>query len=914
MRTMTIIAILASAAATALAQPDKAMLPVTKLADAQPNVWARVGDLQTGLRDGSAMFYSEAIGRFVLAQGLNYNAKIVTPYDVQTLEPGKVEWQNAFPPGKEGAWGGPTGQAKAPGFPHSNNYWGFKDKEGNIRPPGGLDLNNGYAVAPDGSAFYIYVRGVTLVGIKPGCIWRYDVKERTWSQVCESHEIDVPAFSPPVELTGASLVYEPVNDELLLLCGQAPNVPGASVGNWAYSLKNKTWARLPDGSDAQRKDYQTWLSRQHRLEDATGRARSIYYLDLPADQKVARATKEVLPDVQAVLGELKKFVDATAVDDLAPREWAMVARAKRAVELAAPAAKALADGQLTGDVLAGLTRAGYELETVARIVSPVPLPRANASACYDPAAKVVVLFGGDRFDGVLNDTWVYNPADRSWKQRFPKVAPAPRARAALMVLPKAGRLALVGGVTLNHKFIYFSGLYQAMPADVWTYDVKGDAWSLLVPPTGEVGFAMPQDSSMSAVGPDDTIVSLSRPGGWPRHWDGGTWAVKLDASKVDAEAEAKFGCPPASKTSRAVTYDQAKDNLVYDPAWYDQAEPGDPAAVKAWADKLPANTWVVVPSAPRQAPQSEWGTAIFDAGRDRIYYWTGGHMSDPSNAFHTYYPAVNRWSIPYVAEIPLAKGSTFQSRPDCKNHTYLNYTLDPVTKLVVAATYGGTGIYDPDTGRWTMLTDMPFKASHYTMNLFGTPRGVLVWAEGFIGTFDAAARKYTPAKVGGQMPGYIGADRSGACWDSKRNVMWMFTAKSFTEASGQVWKLDIDKWQAEPMNPANMETVGKSTLYARENTYLPKADLVLTKGFYGRGQTARQIAWDPAGNRWVLTNIRLAVERIAGPVAMVYDPIRDLLWCMAGSRQVYVLRVDPKTLELSDSLPPPVAPKPDAPK
>jgi len=528
----------------------------------------------------------------------------------------------------------------------------------------------------------------------------------------------------------------------------------------------------------------------------------------------------------------------------------------------------------------------------------VPLPRANPAVCYDRATKLVVLFGGDRFDGMLNDTWVYDPSDRSWTRKFPAVAPAPRAGAALLYLPKAKKLALVGGQTINERFVYFSGRVEALPADVWLYDVKTNRWELAVAPAGQLGFNMPNAPGLAAAGPDDTIVALSNTHGWPHHAEGGTWAVRIDASKTDAEATAKLGRPPDDFLSRAVTWDKDKTNFVYDPAWYDQAEPGDRSAVGAWLAGLPANTWVEVPRAPRHVPQSEWGTAVYDADRDRIYYWTGGHMSDPSNAIHTYHPALNRWSIPFVAEIPPAKGRTFHDRPDCKNHTYHNYAYDPLSGKVVAATYGGTGVFDPDTGRWTMSTEQPFRTSHYTMNLFTTPKGILVWAEGFFGTFDARTMKYTPAEVTGKLPGYLGPDKNGVCWDPKRNVMWLFATLGWREADGQVWKLDLDKWTAEPMNPANMETIGKATTYLREMVFLPEADLVLSKDFHGKGDSARQVAWDPAANRWVLTNIH-PTGRVEGPVAMIHDASRGLVWCMSGGRQTYVLRVDPKTLKLS---------------
>jgi len=92
------------------------------------------------------------------------------------------------------------------------------------------------------------------------------------------------------------------------------------------------------------------------------------------------------------------------------------------------------------------------------------------------------------------------------------------------------------------------------------------------------------------------------------------------------------------------------------------------------------------------------------------------------------------------------------------------------------------------------------------------------------------------------------------------------------------------------------------SVHAREHL-LVVADLVLTKSFYGRGETARQVAYDPAGNRWLLTDIN-PIGRVTGPVAMIHDSRRDLVWCMSGGRMTYVLRLNQKTLRCEEALEP----------
>src|SRR5204862_3235662 len=74
-----------------------------------------------------------------------------------------------------------------------------------------------------------------------------------------------------------------------------------------------------------------------------------------------------------------------------------------------------------------------------------PPARANSRLAYDPVAKKVVLFGGDRLDELVADTWTLDVAAKKWEEKKPARGPAPRAGHALLWLPKAKKLLLLGG-------------------------------------------------------------------------------------------------------------------------------------------------------------------------------------------------------------------------------------------------------------------------------------------------------------------------------------------------------------------------------------------------------------------------------------------------------------------------------------
>src|SRR5262249_11056671 len=75
-----------------------------------------------------------------------------------------------------------------------------------------------------------------------------------------------------------------------------------------------------------------------------------------------------------------------------------------------------------------------------------PAP-ASSRLAYDPVHKQVILFGGDRLDQLLSDTWAFDVVARRWQERNPDRVPSPRAGHALLWLPKAKKALLLGGYT-----------------------------------------------------------------------------------------------------------------------------------------------------------------------------------------------------------------------------------------------------------------------------------------------------------------------------------------------------------------------------------------------------------------------------------------------------------------------------------
>jgi len=354
--------------------------------------------------------------------------------------------------------------------------------------------------------------------------------------------------------------------------------------------------------------------------------------------------------------------------------------------------------------------------------------------------------------------------------------------------------------------------------------------------------------------------------------------MRIDVHAASAD-HADAGVPPATRTYLSVV-------PQYDPCWYDAAPAGDAKAVSRWFDELPPNQWTEVPEGPRSAPQRDWGTAVFDPDRDQFYHWTGGHMADPSSIVSTYHVAIGRWSIPYVAEY-FGKGIGFNGRPDCMNHTYLNYAYDPVSRKLVCTSFGGTCLFDPDRREFEPRIEQPFRQHPYFTKTVSTPRGVIAWDRGFFGLLDAQARRWIELPVEGDLPRVVHGDENAITYDARRDVLWMMAADGYQKMNGQVWCYEMKTRRVRSMDPADIDTVGVR-VRPRESIYLPDLDVVLHNSF----ADDRQIVYDPAANRWITMAVRPSQAGLGKPgIGLMYDARRNLVWAMDNGRRMYVLRV-----------------------
>jgi len=106
-----------------------------------------------------------------------------------------------------------------------------------------------------------------------------------------------------------------------------------------------------------------------------------------------------------------------------------------------------------------------------------PPSRQEASFVYDPVHERAYLFGG-LGDGMLRDLWSYDPANNAWTELSP-AGPLPTPRMSASMVAFEGKLVLFGGTTEVSLPPARGGPFEGVLGDTWVYDPDSNAWTQL---------------------------------------------------------------------------------------------------------------------------------------------------------------------------------------------------------------------------------------------------------------------------------------------------------------------------------------------------------------------------------------------------------------------------------------------------
>ncbi len=524
-----------------------------------------------------------------------------------------------------------------------------------------------------------------------------------------------------------------------------------------------------------------------------------------------------------------------------------------------------------------------------------PTPRANSRLAYDPIAKKIVLFGGDQLQILLSDTWTFDVVADRWEQCYPLLGPSPRGGHALLWLPTAKRLLLLGGYSYSSTTEYVASLYKSPPLEAWLFDTNTQAWQLVKRWEPKESPTSPSNFFLSASvqpGRDHDLVTVLADG---------TWQCELQAIEDD-EGTSTWGVLPGE-------YEIRTDS--YDPAWYQKDVPAaEPERVAAELRDLPMNRWVLRPTPKRPGMNMDWGSAVFAPELDQIIRFSGGHSAYSGTAPQVYDVKTDRYSIPFAPELPLefvysndqVDGEwSFGGNPWMTGHTYKSTGYDSRLKCLVFAPHDNTYFFDSVTGKWSRGPEQnPYRADFYNVTLCSTPQGVVAWGDrrdgGDAGLWrlDAKERVWRPLTLRGSLPDKS-PDQHGMAYDSKRDRLLFFSGTD--QNKGDVAAYDLASGEARWLN-ANGKTF--AAVPSRETVYLPDADAVLLGARASVGDKHPWLLYDCASNSWRGLELLgddpigkgTADRTFNNSMGLMYDPHRKLVWAVGQYSHVHVLRLD----------------------
>lgn len=370
--------------------------------------------------------------------------------------------------------------------------------------------------------------------------------------------------------------------------------------------------------------------------------------------------------------------------------------------------------------------------------------------------------------------------------------------------------------------------------------------------------------------------------------------------------------------TRAGTYEPPSG-----PESYMKGPRPDAAAQEAKLKALPANTWVKFEPLHRLGSR-DWATWNYDAERDMLYVFGGGHVSYAGSDVARYHLSTNRWEITDPVELPLGgigsneqypTGFNFNRRPWVRPHVWNSQSYDPDLKRIVLG--GATNpkidpyfyLYDPEKADWVARHRIGDGMGNgvYGLQLRHSKGGMFGWYGTDAWLLDAKTLTWNRLALQGKMPS-TGVDSCGMVYDAKRDRMLLLTLGGYGRPyDGQIHALDFAGKQIAPLNPEGMDDSKAWSIFLREAIYYPKADMIIVPQMLKRGGKSLAdhiLAYEPAKNRWVVIKTPGAVGEPFhdGGVSMSihYDARRDLLWVgNAGyNGGIWAMRFDPSTAEI----------------
>lgn len=274
-----------------------------------------------------------------------------------------------------------------------------------------------------------------------GDTWIYDPVTNIWSEIQTQQH--------PLARSGHSMVYDPINQKIILFGGVDIN-DNWRDDTWIFDSQTNTWTQVfPETNPPVRDSASAYYDPQsQRIILYGGFRQSGTHL---ADTWAYYYSNNSWINLNPSLKPTGRYGATLVYDPINQRGFMFGGRIS-----------------LISDetwVYYSSNNSWVELNLTVK-----PSYRYWAGLTYDKNAQRIILFGGSRGAGeARGDTWVFNPFTNQWTRVFPSSSPINRRFHSFVYVPEIRKAIIFGG----------SRFVDSCLDDTWSYDYDANNWNKL---------------------------------------------------------------------------------------------------------------------------------------------------------------------------------------------------------------------------------------------------------------------------------------------------------------------------------------------------------------------------------------------------------------------------------------------------